>query len=76
MHDYIVTGTISYCVYSQWSEITISEEVEAANADAARQQVLDAHRKITEQQDPYATVQWHTPELVQVKRVTALEWQA
>jgi hypothetical protein len=72
--SYIVTGIIQYSVYSQWSEIAISEEVTAINADEAKQRVLARHTKITEQQDPEATVRWNTSELVQV--VTALAWAA
>jgi hypothetical protein len=74
--SYIVTGIIQYSVYSQWSEIAISEEVEATSADAAKREVLARHTKITEQQDPEATVRWNTSELVQVQRVTALAWAA
>lgn len=73
---YIVSGTIQYCIYSQWSEITINEEVRAAGEDAARQQVLDRHTALAEQQDPHATVRWHTPALVSATRKPALEWQA
>jgi hypothetical protein len=76
MHTYIVTGIIQYCVYSQWSEIAISEEIAAMSADEAKRAVLARHTKITEQQDPYATVRWHSEELVQVRRVMALAWAA
>lgn len=74
--SYIVTGIIQSCVYSQWGEIAVSEEVSAANADEAKRQVLDRHTKLTEKQDPYATVRWHSDELVQVQPVKALAWAA
>ena len=76
MENYLVTGIIQYSVYSQWSEIAISEEVTAASADEAKRAVLARHTKITEQQDPYATVRWHSEELIQVQRVMALAWAA
>jgi hypothetical protein len=66
MYTYLVTGIIQYSVYSQWSEIAISEEVTAASAEDAKRVVLARHTTIAEQQDPYATVQWHSPELVRV----------
>ncbi len=36
MDTYIVTGLIGYCIYSIWTEIAISVEVQAANTDQAR----------------------------------------
>lgn len=74
MRRYFVTGPIGYCIFGQWTEIQVSIEVVASNADAARDAVLAWHEQIARQQDPQATVVWK--EAPQVRRLTALEWQA
>lgn len=73
MHTYRVTGLIGYCLYGQWSEIQVSEEVQAPNAGEARDHVLARHEPIARRQDPQATVVWK--ETPQARRLVALEWQ-
>lgn len=74
MHAYIVTGTVQYCIYGLWAASTTSIEVEAPNADAARDRVLATHQADADRQDPYATVVWE--ERPDVRRVKALAWAA
>lgn len=76
MHTYRVTGIILVCLRSRWTAGGIRVEIKAANREAAMKAALATHKEAAEQQDPEATVIWHTSEPVQVERLAALEWQA
>lgn len=64
MHTYRVTGILLICLFSRPTKAHIRVEVSA----------LAAHKAAAERHDPQATVVWK--EAPQVRRLTALAWQA
>jgi hypothetical protein len=66
---YIVTGVAQICIYSQWTERAVRVEVRGADAGAAKDLALELEKRNAERLDPHATVQWHTPALVQVQPI-------
>ena len=64
MHTYIVTGIIQCCIHSRWTEGGIRIDVRAESHGDAINRVLGQCRQAAEQHDAYATVRWHSTEMV------------